>query len=148
MAKTFYQIPLNISNLMEGDRLEICNKAESIKNSLELIIMTRLGENRYDPDFGSYMWNIDFELVENERVWIEKVREQLKAAFIRYETRLMDIVLEMEIKDTSVHNSESNSSEIKKRVTINLVSAYIRETGQPLNPPFSYSLFISPISKD
>ena len=145
MNFSYYKIPLQLSVLLEGNDLPDCDLKDSISSTLELIIMTRFGEHRYDPGFGCEIWDLDFELIISESKWEEKLRQSLLKSLTVHEKRLADVQLSVEITEIEKFHLFKQYTEIKKRVDIRLTGT-IHKTGEPFQ--FSNSLFLSPLSVD
>ena len=143
MNTKFLKIPLPVSKLIEGQEILVCNLKESISQNLELIIMTRFGEHRYDFDFGCEIWDLDFELIVSENKWEEKLRQSLLQSITTHEDRLSEIQLSVKISEIEKQNLIRNYTEIKKRVDI-VLSGVIRRTGESFS--FNNSLFLRPLS--
>ncbi len=141
----YYKIPLQLSALLEGNELSNCDLKDSITNTLELIIMTRFGEHRYDPSFGCEIWDLDFELIVSENKWEETLRQSLLRSITSHEHRLSNIQLKVEINEIEKFHLLKQYAEIKKRVDIQL-SGTIHKTGELFT--FNNSLFLSPLSVD
>lgn len=140
-----YKIPLSLGNVIEGGELPVCDLVQSITKTLELIIMTRFGEHRSDPTFGCEVWDLDFELIVSAGLWEEKLRQSLLRSVAAHEHRLSSPEVLVAISDMEKFNVLKQSTEVKKRVNIN-VTGVIRKTGEPFT--FSTSMFLSPLSLD
>lgn len=145
MSLFYYKIPLQLKAVLEGHELATCDLPRSITKNLELIIMTRFGEHRCNPEFGCEIWELDFELIISENLWEEKLRQSLLKSIASHETRLSNIDIEVDINEIERFHYVKKQPEIKKRVTIKL-SATIQKTGEPFT--FDTSLFLSPLSVD
>lgn len=141
----YYKIPLQLSSLLEGNELPNADLKESIKKTLELIIMTRFGEHRHDPSFGCEIWDLDFELIVSENKWEEKLRQSLLKSITTHEHRLSSIQLNVQITEIEKFHLLKQYAEIKKRVDIHL-TATIHKTGESFK--FDNSLFLSPLAVD
>ena len=145
MGMIYYKIPLEISKALEGNDLPTCEVSYSVSKNLELIIMTRFGEHRSNPDFGCEIWDLDFELIISERLWEEKLRKSLLKSITTHEPRLSGIELVVAIADIEKQNALKQFTEIKKRVDIRL-SGIMTKTGEGYT--FNTNLFLSPLSVD
>jgi phage baseplate assembly protein W len=145
MSSIFYKIPLQLRSVLEGHELPACDLPQSITQNLELIIMTRFGEHRSNPDFGCEIWELDFELIISESMWEEKLRLSLLKSIASHETRLSNIHIDVDINEIEKFYFLKKQTEVKKRVTIKL-TATIQKTGEPFT--FDTSLFLSPLSVD
>ncbi len=145
MTIVYYNLPLQLNSVMEGNELPTCDLVKSITKNLELIIMTRFGEHRSDPSFGCEIWDLDFELIVSANLWEEKLRQSLIKSITSHELRLSNIEITVTITDTEKYNVFKQFTEIKKRVDIH-VSAIIHKTGEIFD--FRTNLFLSPLSVD
>jgi len=143
MSTIYYKIPLQLGGVMQGNELPTCDITESITKNLQLIIMTRFGEHRSNPDFGCEIWELDFELIISESMWEEKLRQSLLKSIASHENRLTGIDIQVNINEIERFHLLKKQPEIKKRVTIKL-NATIQKTGEPF--AFDTSLFLSPLS--
>ena len=85
MPTHLYSKPLNFSNIGKGHDLETQDLGASISQYIELIIFTRYGEHRYNPEFGCEIWDMDFELIRSESIWEEKLRQSLITSIVNFE---------------------------------------------------------------
>ena len=145
MSAVYFRIPLQLKTVMEGNELATCDLTHSITKNLELIIMTRFGEHRSNPEFGCEIWELDFELIISESMWEEKLRLSLLKSIASHETRLSNIHIDVDINEIEKFYFLKKQTEVKKRVTIKL-TATIQKTGEPFT--FDTSLFLSPLSVD
>jgi len=130
---------------MEGRELPVCDLMTSVINNLELIITTRFGEHRSNPEFGCEIWDLDFELIVSARLWEEKLRQSLLKSITAHESRLSNIEISVAMTDVEQFNSFRQFVEIKKRVEIR-ITGILHKTGEPVN--FKSNLFLSPLSVD
>jgi phage baseplate assembly protein W len=145
MNMVYYKIPLQLGAVMEGNELPACDLQQSILQNLELIITTRFGEHRSNPEFGCEIWDLDFELIVSAAVWEEKLRQSLLRSITLHERRLSNTEVVVAIADMEKVNVIRQITEVKKRVNIR-VTGTVQKTGEP----FSYSthMFLSPLSLD
>ncbi|CAN5670688.1 GPW/gp25 family protein [soil metagenome] len=145
MSSVYYKMPLQLGAVMQGNELATCDIAQSITKNLQLIIMTRFGEHRSNPEFGCEIWELDFELIISESMWEEKLRQSLLKSIASHENRLANIDIQVNINEIERFHLLKKQPEVKKRVTIKL-TATIQKTGEPFT--FDTSLFLSPLSVD
>jgi phage baseplate assembly protein W len=145
MSVVYYKIPFRFKAVMEGRELPVCDLMTSVINNLELIITTRFGEHRSNPEFGCEIWDLDFELIVSARLWEEKLRQSLLKSITAHESRLSNIEISVAMTDVEQFNSFRQFVEIKKRVEIR-ITGILHKTGEPVN--FKSNLFLSPLSVD
>ncbi len=143
VGNIYYKIPLQLGAVMEGGELSTCSLKQSVEKCLELIITTRFGEHRSDPDFGCEIWDMDFELIVSTTRWEENLRQSLLKSIITHESRLADVSATVVITDIERFNVFKNFTEQKKRVDIH-VAGTVRKTGEPF--AFHTNMFLSPLS--
>lgn len=144
MEEHFLNKPLNLNQVFKSHRLQGADLGKSISNYLELIIFTRKGEHRYNPDFGCEIWDLDFELIVSESLWEERFRKSLLQSITQYEQRIEQVDVNVQITEVEQFMPSKKLVEIKKKVAI-YVQARMRETNERY--AFSTSLFLSPLSK-
>lgn len=141
-----YQMPFDPEELMsENGSIKTCTEAESIAQNLMLLITTKKRENRYDPDYGNDVWDIEFDnavtTVMWENIFVESFRQQIQ----KYEPRLTQARVDAHIEFVE-HSYESRKfTEIKKKAKIG-VNARLVESGEQFR--FVTELFLSPMSID
>lgn len=168
MVHQYYELPLNFKTLMQPLNLQeapdedevpkggkanvrrkremaTCDLKKSIAQNIYLIITSKYKENRFDETYGCELWDMDFELVSNENMWLERIRKSIYVSVVKHETRLYDVSVEIDITmDEKVASLKSTIS-VKKRLSI-FLNAFISQTGEPF--PFSTNIYLSPLSLD
>ncbi|XZF16264.1 GPW/gp25 family protein [Chitinophagaceae bacterium MMS25-I14] len=143
---TYYRLPFRAEDLFrENGQATACDLAESIAHNLMLLITTKPGENRYDPEYGNAVWMLEFENNTTEAEWEEAFRGSLLTAIAKYETRIVTPAIH--VKTTYVEHSYKTRkfTEVKKKATVN-IQARLTESGENYN--FSTEIFLSPMSID
>src|SRR4051794_40999835 len=87
----YYKLPLQLSNVFQGQELATCDMRQSIDSNLNLLIMTRYKEHGGNPEFGCEIWDRDFELIGNKGLWEEKLRQSLFKSVTQFEMRLSNV---------------------------------------------------------
>jgi phage baseplate assembly protein W len=142
MKNHFYKLPLSLAGLMRKKDHLTCTLKQSIAQHLHLIITTAYGELPVDENFGCCIWEYDFDNITSTHKIKEYIRESLAEAIIRYEKRLGNIRVELEIGQEELA-SQQNGCRVKKKITIT-VSGVLNAT----NEKFIYedSIFTGPLS--
>lgn len=145
--KTFCKLPLNIKDLLSEDvkhsRLQTCSEKESIDQFLNLLISTCLGEHDYDKEFGCKIFDLDFERITSRTRWEGKFTEYIKEAISRYEKRLTNVDVRVQINDKIRQDTVFETSTIKKQTQI-WVTGNLLQTGERCS--FYYVIYLGPIS--
>ena len=141
MKDLFYKIPFDFKKLSIGEDARRVVLEESLAQYIALIITTIFGEYKYDLEFGTIIWETDFNLLENPNQLKDLIKESVHEKVKKYETRLIvtDVTLEV-VEDTL---SYETNIRVKKRLDI-VVYGIIKQTNQPYYYKSSY--FLAPFS--
>ena len=144
--KGYLTQPLDFSTILKGGQNNRCSLQQSIAQRIHLILVTNLGENRYDPTFGCPIWEHDFENMPNLNLWRDKMMKALKETLEKYELRLMNLQVNVEIsQEEFTDGKEIIIKKIKRRVDI-AIKAFVKKTNEPYL--FQETLYISPVWLD
>ncbi|WP_309607427.1 GPW/gp25 family protein [Flavobacterium sp.] len=141
MKDLFYKIPFDFKKLSIGEDARRVVLEESLAQYIALIITTIFGEYKYDLEFGTIIWETDFNLLANPNQLKDLIKESVHEKVKKYETRLIvtDVTLEV-VEDTL---SYETNIRVKKRLDI-VVYGIIKQTNQPYYYKSSY--FLAPFS--
>lgn len=141
MKDLFYKIPFDFKKLSIGEDARRVVLEESLAQYIALIITTIFGEYKYDLEFGTIIWETDFNLLANPNQLKDLIKESVFEKVKKYETRLIvtDVTLEV-VEDTL---SYETNIRVKKRLDI-VVYGIIKQTNQPYYYKSSY--FLAPFS--
>lgn len=147
METTQYKLPLRIESFFneQGGKLQRCTMLESIDQHLELLLTTCPGEHAFDPQFGTRIWEMDFEQVTSRARWEEQFADFVHKAVTDYEKRLHQVQVKIQIKDVLYEQSMLKAVSIRKRVEIYVLGNLIH-TGQRCG--FNYTLYMGPLSSE
>ncbi len=144
MEQHYYKLPLIFEKLISKNKeLEPSSKGESIAAHVYLIITSKFGESRFDETYGCEIWDFDFVNITNQSNWKTRIIESVENSIARHERRLMNVKVNLDIKEEDVNNPVSNVMSVKKGVRIS-ISANLSETNEPFN--FVQKMFLSPLS--
>ncbi|MEP7170601.1 MAG: GPW/gp25 family protein [Bacteroidota bacterium] len=139
----YYTQPLNFSLLMQGKEHPGCSLKDSIAQRIHLILITNLGEFRSDKEFGNKMWDHDFEIIPNINAWKDSMAKSVREAIIKFEQRLLNIKVTLDLTEEEFTNKEQQSlKRIKKKVDIK-IQANIKKTNEQFY--FQELLYVSPL---
>ena len=138
----YLKLPLDLSRTLNG-QMQRCSYEESIAQHIMVLIVSRYGEVEGKEDYGSVIWDLEFNQVLKNADWEEKVRQSLEATITKYESRLKDIHVRVELTEVEedVRNKFPNA---RQRVRVWVNGVMVRND-QQFN--FSTHLYISPISQ-
>ncbi|RQD99925.1 GPW/gp25 family protein [Prevotella intermedia] len=138
----YLKLPLDLSRTLNG-QMQRCSYEESIAQHIMMLIISRYGEVEGKEDYGSVIWDLEFNQVLKNADWEEKVRQSLEATITKYESRLKDIHVRVELTEVEedVRNKFPNA---RQRVRVWVNGVMVRND-QQFN--FNTHLYISPISQ-
>ena len=138
----YLKLPLDLSKTLNG-QMQRCSYEESIAQHIMMLIVSRYGEVEGKEDYGSVIWDLEFNQVLKNADWEEKVRQSLEATITKYESRLKDIHVRVELTEVEedVINKFPNA---RQRVRVWVNGVMVRND-QQFN--FNTHLYISPISQ-
>lgn len=147
METLFYKLPLRLGQVLETPELEFsrCTLMQSIDQHLELLITTCPGEHKFDMEYGSKIWEPDFEHKVTKKQWEETFVKYLKESVSIYEPRLEHIDVDVSAADISKVEMPFVITTIKKKVDIH-ISGLIRDTDEPVS--FYYCIYLGPLSSE
>ena len=140
MKKLYYKIPFDFKNFFEKNEFKKINLQESISQFIGMIITTTFGEYKYDNEFGSEIWETDFDHLTNINILKERIKNSLFEKIIHYEKRLSNIEVQLNIIENKL---PTNSVRIKKRLKI-IITGTIQKTHEPY--VFSGDYYLAPLS--
>jgi phage baseplate assembly protein W len=141
MKELFYKIPFDFKKLTIGEDARKVTIEESLAQFIALIITTIFGEYKYDEEFGTVIWETDFNLLANPNQIKDLIKESVYEKVKKYEKRLTvtDVALNV-VQDTI---SQDSHIRVKKRLDI-VVYGVIKQTNQPFY--YKNSCYLAPFS--
>lgn len=145
MNTTCYKLPIRFDKLLDenGGDLARCTEVESIDQHIELLLTTCPGENRFDRDWGCHIWDMDFERVVSRKKWEEDFNRHIFHAIRKYEKRIKDVTIEVDIQEVAREDPALQTTAIKKRVIV-YVNAFLVSNDKKCS--FKYILYLGPLS--
>ncbi|BFM45659.1 GPW/gp25 family protein [Flavobacterium sp. CFS9] len=137
----YLKYPVNFKSLVRGSQDNFCKIEESIAYNIMMIITTSFGEIPEIPNYGSVIWDLEFNQHIKKRDWEDLVRKSLLKSIAEFERRLT--LSEVTISLDEIDNTELGSS-IRRKANI-VVKGDIIESLMPFS--FHTKLNISPISQ-
>lgn len=138
------RLPINFSSVLKGEKTSSCSIEESIAQSIMMQITSRYGEVAGRPDFGSDIWELEFNQLVKVYEWEEKVKQSLLRTINAYEKRLYDVDVTVHLSEFENESSVRIKSEIRRKADI-----YVRGKILYQDVPFHFNttLYISPLSQ-
>ncbi len=141
MKELFYKIPFDFKRLTIGEDSRKVTIEESLAQFIALIISTTFGEYKYDEDFGTIIWETDFNQLANPNQLKDQIKESVFEQVKKYEKRLTITDVELGVVEDTL--SSELSIRVKKRLDI-IVYGIIKQTNQPYY--FKSSYYLAPFS--
>lgn len=141
----YIKLPINFSDVVEGKSRQFCSYEESIAQYLMMMITSRYGEVVSRADFGSAIWELEFNQLVKVYEWEEQVHRSLKDTISKYEHRLDELKIDVKLNeiDTDFGNIEE-STQVRKQASIS-VEGKIKHSGTRFT--FNTQLLVSPLSQ-
>lgn len=141
----YIKLPINFSDVVNGKSRQYCSYEESIAQYLMMMITSRYGEVVSRADFGSAIWELEFNQLVKVYEWEEQVQKSLRDTISKYEHRLDDLKIDVKLDqiDTDFGMREE-STQVRKQASIS-VEGKIKHSGTRFT--FNTQLFVSPLSQ-
>src|SRR5688500_16356058 len=139
----YLKLPLRFAPFFQKDKLAVCTLKDSITRNLHLLITTYTGENKQDLTYGSVFWDYDYDIHMSNDARREIVISSLRKQVLRYEKRLKNPVIEVNVKQ--MESRISLHSQIKRRLEI-IIYGHLVRTNEPFR--FQTAFFIGPMLFD
>ena len=140
----YYKIPLNFDQIGQHSPFSTCDLGESISQNLFSLICTRKGEVPSDPEYGSNIWDLEFQRIVNKVNWEDAVYSSLYELIEKYEPRIYQVSMDVNVAEVEVKYPFREYPEVKSQAQIT-ITAKVKHTNE--NFRFSTELFISPMAK-
>jgi len=141
MNKSYYKVPFDFRRFFEQKDLKKITLEDSISQYISVIITTAFKEYKHDDEFGSEIWETDFDLLTNVNRLKEQIKISLSKQIKALEKRLNNTNVNILLGESLIKNT--NKTRLKKQLKIKITGT-IRKTNEPYT--FVGSYFIAPLS--
>jgi len=141
MNKSYYKVPFNFKNFFEQKDLKKITLQESISQYISIIITTAFKEYKHDHDFGSEIWETDFDLLTNVNRLKERIKTSLSTKIKALEKRLDNVNVSIVIGESVIPNT--TKTRLKKQLKIE-ITGIVKKTNEPYY--FTGMYYIAPLS--
>lgn len=138
----YLKIPLQL-HLAVDRKLQRCSYQESIAQYIMLLILSHNGEVVGREDFGSMIWELEFNQLVKKSDWEEGVKNSLINTIEKNEKRLRNVDVNVTLLEIEEENT-SKISHIRRKAQIT-VTGIMDKTNEEFR--FNTSLYISPLSQ-
>ena len=142
MYGIYYKIPIRFKDLIEKKEPEKTTLENSIAQYINMILTSSFGECKFNEMFGCSIWETDFDLLSDNISLRDKIKNDVRGALLRHETRLNLKEVVIAISETR-SASYNNSYRLKKRVDVSIYG-YVKKTNRPFD--FYSHFFVGPLS--
>ena len=139
----YLKLPLRFEQFFEHKKLPSCSLIDSVYRNLHLIITTVPGENKTDEFYGAVFWESDYDIHLNNDVRKELIINSLKQQISRYEKRITEVALDVNVRLASAF---VNNVEVQKKKIEIIVKGKTKRNMEPFT--FQTGFFISPYTLD
>lgn len=141
----YLKLPINFSDLLSGNSRNECSYEESIAQYLMMMITSRYGEVVSRSDFGSAIWELEFNQLVKVSQWESEVQRSLEDTISKYESRLTGLKIDVSLNeiDPNLSNIEERS-EVRKQASIS-IEGKMKSSGTKFM--FNTQLLVSPLSQ-
>ncbi|MBX2924955.1 MAG: GPW/gp25 family protein [Chitinophagaceae bacterium] len=141
MQLEYFSLPLALGQIMQQKEHPRVTLAQSIKQHLRMLITTSFGEFSADENFGSAIWDYDFDNGTSVHKVKEAIRQSLLQSISQNEKRLVNTKVDLNIFQEEVRFGKGQN--LKKRINV-----FIAGTILLTNEPFTFrdSFFAGPLS--
>ena len=139
---TYLKMPLQLQSAV-AKKLQRCSYQESITQHIMLLILSHHGEVIGREDFGSMIWDLEFNQLVKISDWEEGVKNSLIKTIEKYEKRLRNVDVNVTLLEIEEENIDK-VSHIRRKAQIT-VTGIMDRTNEKFS--FNTSLYISPLSQ-
>ncbi len=139
----FLKLPLSFVPFFEKKKLDTCSLKDSIARNLHLLITTTLGENKQNLEYGAQFWDTDYDIHMSNDARREIVVSTLKRQITLYEKRLVNVTLEVNVRQSEFQTSASR--QLRRRIEM-IITGLLAHSNEPFR--FQTGFFIGPLSFD
>ncbi|MEZ0485641.1 GPW/gp25 family protein [Fibrella aquatica] len=139
-----YTLFAPFTRLMEPQPLPRVSLVDAIRQHIDLLLATRLGECRYDPNMGSAVWLGDYASITNPTLWKGETEQTLNELIKQYEKRIQNTQVAIDVDELEETDRDGVRRRARKRLTIR-VNGTLIDLGERL-PELTFTLYINPVA--
>lgn len=143
-AMNYIKLPLDFSSMLKGKSNAQCSVEESIAQYIMMQVTCRYGEVAGRHDFGSDIWELEFNQLVKIYEWEERVKTSILETITKYEQRLKEVKVDVSLSEIDEDMNSKSYSEVRRKAIID-VSGIMVQTGVAFN--FNTTIFVSPLSQ-
>ena len=136
----YYNLPLNLADIVEKKEHQKCSLNESVASMIHLIITSHFGEFNHDSSFGCEIWEHDFENIINTQLYKDQLKKSIQQTVEKHEPRLSNIRVDIQIEQIE---SLVGNRRAKSRIKLHIRGSLIKTNETFV---FTEQFFIGPLS--
>ncbi|AQG80533.1 GPW/gp25 family protein [Spirosoma montaniterrae] len=140
----FYSLETPVAALMRRQPLPKVPVIDAIRQHINLLLMTKRRECRYDPELGCTVWEQDFANISNPTAWKSETEIRLTQLIGQYEKRLRNTRVSLTVDEPLEQDRDGNTLRLRKRLSIRVGGTLI-ETEESL-PEQEFVIYFSPVA--
>lgn len=144
MKDYFLKLPFDLSGVVLGKPAATCSRQESIAQFIMLIVTSKYGDLPGSNDFGSEIWELEFQQLVNAHDWEQDVGSSIKRAIVNYEKRLRAVNVKVRLEEVEDMGMAIRSYGVRRQAKI-YVNGIMKGTDKHFN--FNTTIFVSPLSQ-
>jgi phage baseplate assembly protein W len=141
MKRNYYKVPFDFKSFFEHKDLEKISLKDSIAQYISMVITTAYKEYKHNAEFGSEIWESDFDVLSNINSLKEKIKLSLIEKIGLFEKRLNNPKIVVVLGETYI--PDVNQTRLKKQLVIK-ISGNLKKTNESFS--FVGRYFIAPLS--
>lgn len=143
---SYYSIPQLFTDILKGETARKVDLEDSVKQHINLLVLSRLSSYRYDESFGAAIWEKDFEAVifTNTYEWCQEVANQLYEAITTFEKR---VIVERGEVEVTPYNYEEDTQRRAERCIKIIVNGKLNTFSRPTFEEITFLMNVSPLVK-
>lgn len=142
--RPFYSIPLRCKKLTTQQRNPLLKPEDALRQHIHLLLRTHYHEYRYDPTYGCYVWDKDYDNIQSINRWKDELEGLVRQTLADYEKRLTAVGVSVLVEELPVVDAKTQQvRHYSKRITI-LIEGTVLKTNQRF--VHREYMFFSPLS--
>lgn len=142
--RPFYSIPLRCEELTSKRRNPLLKPEDALRQHIHLLLRTHYHECRYDPAYGCYVWDKDYDNIQSINRWKDELEGLVRQTLTDYEKRISSVAVSVAVEELLIVDPKSQQlSRYSKRITIALEGTVLKTNQRIVHREY---MFFSPLS--
>ncbi|MEZ0540558.1 GPW/gp25 family protein [Fibrella arboris] len=139
-----YTLAAPLTRLMQPGNLPKLSLTEAIRQHIDLLLVTRLGEYRFDPQLGNAVWQGDYAAITHPTLWKGETEQSLTELIQHYEKRIRFARVAVDVDELEETDRAGVRRRTRKRLTIR-VNGTLIDIDEPM-PELLFTIYINPVA--